>query len=85
MRRRVTSYFEFDVQVRRAYVTLEICEWSVLNHEYRAVQEDGRVRYWARPPELGGRWFRVVLLEDDDTLHNAFIDRTFRAPGEDEV
>jgi hypothetical protein len=78
--RRRTPYFEFEVQVRRPYATLQVCEWTIEHHAYRAVQDDERVRYWAQPPEFGGRWFRVVLLEDDDTLHNAFIDRTFKPP-----
>ena len=78
--RRRTPYFGFDAQVRRPYVTLDLCEWVIQNHAHRAVQGDDRVRYWAQPPELGGKWIRVVLLEDDDTPHNAFIDRTFKPP-----
>jgi hypothetical protein len=65
-------------------VTLELCEWVITNHAFHAVQDDGRVRYWAQPPELEGRWFRVVLLDDDETLHNAFVDRSFRPPGEED-
>ena len=84
MLRRRTAYFELDVQVRRPYVTIAVCEWTVQNHAFRAVQDDGRVRYWAKPTELGGKWFWVVLMDDDDTLHNAFIDRAFKPPSEDQ-
>jgi hypothetical protein len=41
------------------------------------MQPDGRVRHWAFIPELG-HWLRVVLLEDGETVHNAFLDRSFR-------
>jgi len=27
---------------------------------------------------MEGRWLRVVLLEDSETVHNAFFDRRFR-------
>ncbi|HHQ41079.1 MAG TPA: hypothetical protein ENK20_02165 [Chromatiales bacterium] len=46
--------------------------------EHEAVQPDGRIRRWARIEEAGGRWLRVVLLEDGETVHNAFFDRGFR-------
>ena len=42
------------------------------------VQADGRVRRWGRIPEAGGRYLRVVLLPDGETVHNAFFDRGFK-------
>ncbi len=42
----------------------------------REVQPDGRIRYWVLLPELG-RFLRVVTLEDGETVHNAFLDRSF--------
>lgn len=42
------------------------------------VQADGRVRRWAPVPEMGGRYLRVVLLADRETVHNAFFDRGYR-------
>jgi hypothetical protein len=41
------------------------------------VQADGRIRRWAQIPEMGGRYLRVVLLADGETIHNAFFDRGF--------
>jgi hypothetical protein len=41
------------------------------------VQRDGRIRRWARIAEMGNRALRVVLLEDGETVHNAFFDRSF--------
>ena len=41
------------------------------------VQADGRIRRWAQIPERVGRYRRVVLLADGETVHNAFFDRGF--------
>jgi len=45
--------------------------------EHEELQEDGRIRRWARIPEMGERYLRVVLLPDGETVHNAFFDRGF--------
>jgi len=42
------------------------------------VQSDGRIRRWVRIDEAEGRHLRVVLLEDGETIHNAFFDRDFK-------
>jgi hypothetical protein len=49
----------------------------------RSVQTDGRVRLWARIDEADGRYLRVVLLGDGETVHNAFFDRRFE--GDDDA
>ena len=41
------------------------------------VQADGRVRRWAQIPEMEGKYLRVILLADGETIHNAFFDRSF--------
>jgi hypothetical protein len=46
--------------------------------EFQAVQEDGRIRRWKRIEENGGKYLRVVLLQDGVTVHNAFFDRGFQ-------
>jgi hypothetical protein len=56
-------------------------EWivRVIEHpEHEYVQTDQRVRRWARIPEAGNRYLRVILLPDRKTVHNAFFDRGFR-------
>jgi len=42
------------------------------------IQSDKRIRRWAKIPEAGDKYLRVVLLEDGETVHNAFFDRSFR-------
>ena len=41
------------------------------------VQADGRIRRWTQVAEMEGRFLRVVLLADGETVHNAFFDRRF--------
>lgn len=56
-------------------------EWieQVIVHPVREeVQSDGRIRRWARIDEADGRYLRVILLEDGETVHNAFFDRRFK-------
>lgn len=41
------------------------------------IQADGRIRRWVKVTEMEGRYLRVVLLADGETVHNAFFDRGF--------
>ena len=56
-------------------------EWIeyVINHPVRQeIQDDGRIRRWALIKEADYRYLRVILLEDGETVHNAFFDRSFK-------
>jgi hypothetical protein len=56
-------------------------EWIVraIQHPLREEpRADGRIRRWARIPEMGDRALRVIVLEDGETVHNAFFDRDFK-------
>jgi hypothetical protein len=55
-------------------------EWieRAINFPLRgAIQRDGRIRRWIQVREMDGRFLRVVLLADGQTVHNAFFDRGF--------
>jgi len=41
-------------------------------------QSDGRIRRWGKITEMENRVLRVILLEDGETVHNAFFDRRFK-------
>lgn len=41
------------------------------------VQTDGRIRKWSYIKEVD-KYIRVILLEDGETVHNAFFDRGFK-------
>jgi hypothetical protein len=54
-------------------------EWirkAVESPEAETVQSDGRIRRWAWIEEEK-RYLRVILLEDKETVHNAFFDRDY--------
>ena len=73
-----TAYFEQKVLRRRPYLRREWCVRAV-EHPLRVErQEDNRFRYWCEIPEMPGRFLRVVTLEDQVTIHNAFFDRRFK-------
>ena len=74
---KTTRYFD-HVRKRpdRATIRDEWIIYVVEHAEKTEVQSDGRVRKWARIPEAG-KMLRVVLLEDGETVHNAFFDRSF--------
>lgn len=81
---KTTRYFEEQVLRKRPYIRREWCR-DVLAAPIRSeVQRDGRIRYWGRismTGEVEARVLRVVTLEDGETIHNAFFDRTFREEG----
>ena len=73
-----TPYFEGEVLRKRPYLKKEICVWVVNNPEKVSVEDNKRVRFWAKVKEHGDRYLRVVTLEDRKTIHNAFLDRGYR-------
>lgn len=74
-----TQYFA-TIRTRpdRAIILDEWIGHVVNRPEREQVQTDGRIRRWARITEAEGRWLRVVLLPDGETVHNAFFDRGFK-------
>lgn len=70
----MTDYFFESVIRKRPYVTMEICRQVIENPIYMEEQFDGKVRFWGIVQE---KYLRVVTLEDERTIHNAFFDRGF--------
>jgi hypothetical protein len=76
---KTTAYFElFRKRLDRAIIKDEWIEHTIEFPLAEAVQEDGRIRRWAKVEEMGGRYLRVILLADGVTVHNAFFDRGFK-------
>ncbi|MGH8603212.1 MAG: hypothetical protein ACREXR_10695 [Gammaproteobacteria bacterium] len=75
---RVTDYFEQEVLRKRPYLKKEWCIRILENPMRSEPQEHNRFRFWGQISELGGRYLRVVTLEDKVTIHNAFPDRRFK-------
>jgi len=73
-----TAYFEQEVLRKRPYLRKEWCIYVVENAVRSEPQEHNRFRFWATISEFGGRYLRVITLEDKATIHNAFPDRGFK-------
>ena len=76
---KTTPYFDRTrLRPDRRRITDEWIERVISNPERELVQSNDRVSRWGVVPEFGGRYLRVVLLPDRETVHNAFFDRSFR-------
>lgn len=62
---KTTRYCAEQVMRERPYIRVEWCLMVTRSPERREVQN-------------GGRYLRVITLEDGETIHNAFPDRDFR-------
>lgn len=61
----------------RVMIQLEWIQYVIDHPVKEVIQQDGRIRRWAPILEMGGRYLRVILLSDGETVHNAFFDRRF--------
>ena len=61
----------------RAGIRMEWIAQVIADPVREIVQQDGRIRLWAPVAEMDGRFLRVILLPDRETVHNAFFDRSF--------
>ena len=76
---KTTQYFLYTRQrPDRVFIKNEWIEQVVKNPLREERQSDGRVRRWARIAEMDDRILRIILLEDGETVHNAFFDRNFK-------
>ncbi len=74
-----TAYFNHTRErPDRREIQLDWIERVVFHPDAERLQTDGRIRRWKKIPEAEDRWLRVVLLEDGETVHNAFFDRRFQ-------
>ena len=74
-----TRYFEaIRARTDRAMIRREWIEYVIDHPESEVIQADGRIRRWAAILEAEGRYLRVVLLPDGETVHKAFFDHSFR-------
>ena len=75
---KTTAYFA-SIRQRpdRAAIQDGWIERAIASPIREQIQADGRIRRWVQIPEAEGRYLRVVLLPDGETVHNAFFDRRF--------
>ena len=74
-----TKYFEsLSNRPDRSQIKKEWIQRVAESPEKEHIQPDGRIRRWGPVPEMGGRFLRVILLADGETIHNAFFDRGYK-------
>jgi hypothetical protein len=72
-----TNYFiHTRLRADRSIIKLEWIEYVFDNPDFEEIQVDGRIRRWAFIKEIE-KYLRIVILEDKETIHNAFFDRSF--------
>lgn len=74
-----TDYFRFRRSAAdRVGIKDQWIEAVLSNPAKSEIQADGRIKMWGRVKEAGGKYLRVITLEDGETVHNAFFDRDFK-------
>jgi hypothetical protein len=74
-----TKYFEYTRQrPDRIGINEEWIAKAFYHPMHEEIQDDGRIRRWAKIPEADNKFLRIVILEDTETIHNAFFDRSFK-------
>jgi len=75
---KTTQYFDYTrKRPDRAQIKEDWIKSVIENPEKIETQSDGRIRKWAKIPEAE-KYLRVILLEDGETVHNAFFDRSYK-------
>lgn len=75
---KTTQYFDYTRnRPDRARIKEDWIEFVIENPEKTEIQSDGRIRKWANISQAG-KYLRVILLEDGETVHNAFFDRSYK-------
>ena len=75
---KTTKYFDFRRRKPdRKNIKDEWIQRVIDSPISKQVQSDGRIKIWGKIQEVD-KYLRVILLEDGETVHNAFFDRTFK-------
>ena len=75
---KTTQYFDYTrKRPDRAQIKEDWIKTVIEKPAKTEIQSDGRIRKWARIEEVG-KYLRVIMLDDGETVHNAFFDRSFK-------
>jgi hypothetical protein len=75
---KTTRYFKYTrKRPDRAQIKDEWIKFVMNNPAKTKIQSDGRIRKWSKISEVN-KYLRVILLEDGQTVHNAFFDRAYK-------
>ena len=75
---KTTQYFDYTKKrPDRSQIKEDWIKFVIENPAKTEIQSDGRIRKWANISEVG-KYLRIILLEDGETVHNAFFDRSYK-------
>jgi len=75
---KTTRYFQYTrKRPDRILIKDDWIEFVINSPVKVEVQSDKRIRKWAKITEVN-KYLRVILLDDGETVHNAFFDRAFK-------
>lgn len=75
---KTTKYFEYTrIRPDRSEIKEDWIFGAIKNPVEEKIQTDGRIQRWLWIEEKQ-KFLRVILLEDGETVHNAFFDRRFK-------
>lgn len=75
---KTTQYFQYTRKRKdRGSIKEEWIKFVIDHPQKTEFQSDGRIRKLAKIKEVD-KYLRVILLEDGETIHNAFFDRSFK-------
>jgi len=78
LKMKTTQYFDYTrKRPDRAQIREDWIKSVIDKPDKTEIQSDGRIRKWAKISETG-KYLRVILLEDGETVHNAFFDRSYK-------
>ena len=75
---KTTQYFDYTrKRPDRRSIKDKWIKMTIEEPEKVELQSDGRIRKWLYIQEVG-KYLRIILLEDGETVHNAFFDRSYK-------
>jgi len=78
---KTTRYFQEQVLRKWPYLPTEQLQAVLAAPIRSSIQADGRIRHWGWATDSRDgqrRVLRIVTLDDGETVHNAFFDRSYR-------
>lgn len=73
-----SDYFQYTrLREDRKHINMDWIEQAFYYPMKTQIQKDGRTKHWAYISEVD-KYLRIIVLEDNLTIHNAFFDRSFK-------
>ena len=79
-----TKHFIEVVLPKRPYLDKELLEDIIKNPIKKEIQDNNSIKLWGYSSQ-NNKYVRVVILEDNETIHTAFFDRNFKIEVKNEI